>query len=167
MYESVPGRGSAPLSILIVASNAASPSLVALLEAARRAAACSVNVLMTATYWEIGRRIVEFDQGEQDRAGYGQALIKRLSADLSRRFGRSFSERNLEQMRLFYQAWPVNHISQTPSAELPGVRFSRTSPAISAGNDISPVRQRRIPVIQFQEWSFPHSNRYAEDSGPR
>jgi predicted nuclease of restriction endonuclease-like (RecB) superfamily len=111
--------------------------IVALLEAARRAAARSVNVLMTATYWEIGRRIVEFDQGGQDRAGYGQALIKRLSADLSRRFGRGFSERNLEQMRLFYQAWPVNHISQTPSAELPGARFSRTSPAISTGDDIS------------------------------
>ena len=94
--------------------------IVALLEAARRAAARSVNVLMTATYWEIGRSIVEFDQGGQDRAGYGQALIKRLSADVSRRFGRGFSERNLKQMRLFYQAWPVNHISQTPSAELPG-----------------------------------------------
>ena len=97
--------------------------IVALLEAARRAAARSVNVLMTATYWEIGRRIVEFDQGGQNRAGYGQALIKRLSADLSRRFGRGFSERNLEQMRLFYQAWPITHISQTPSAELPAIHF--------------------------------------------
>ena len=52
--------------------------------------------------WEIGRRIEEFDQGGQSRAGYGQALIKRLSADLSRRFRRGFSERNLEQMSLFY-----------------------------------------------------------------
>ncbi len=39
--------------------------IVALLEDARRAAARSVNVLMTATYWEIGRRIVEFEQGGQ------------------------------------------------------------------------------------------------------
>ena len=45
--------------------------IVALLEAARHAAARSVNALMTATYWEIGRRIVEFEQGGQERAAYG------------------------------------------------------------------------------------------------
>ena len=38
--------------------------IVALLEDARRAAARSVNALMTATYWPIGRRIVEFEQGD-------------------------------------------------------------------------------------------------------
>jgi hypothetical protein len=47
--------------------------IVALLEAARHAAARSVNALMTASYWEIGRRIVEFEQGGQERATYGQA----------------------------------------------------------------------------------------------
>ncbi len=41
--------------------------IVALLEEARRAAARSVNALMTASYWEIGRRIVEFEQGGQGR----------------------------------------------------------------------------------------------------
>ena len=91
--------------------------IVALLEASRRAAARSVNALMTATYWEIGRRIVEFEQGGQDRAAYGDALIKRLSVDLSKRFGRGFSARNLEQMRLFYKAWPGEAISQTLSAK--------------------------------------------------
>ena len=84
--------------------------IVALLEATWRAAARSVNALMTASYWEIGRRIVKFEQSGQERAAYGQALLKRLSIDLSGRFGRGFSERNLEQMRLFYLvpglAWP-------------------------------------------------------------
>ena len=61
---------------------------------------------MTATYWEIGRRIVEFEQGGKKRAEYGKALLKRLSRDLVGRFGRGFSERNLEQMRLFYEGWP-------------------------------------------------------------
>jgi predicted nuclease of restriction endonuclease-like (RecB) superfamily len=92
--------------------------IVALLEAARHAAARSVNALMTASYWEIGRRIVEFEQGGQERATYGQALLKRLSVDLAQRYGRGFSERNLEQMRLFYLAWPPTRISQTPSAIL-------------------------------------------------
>jgi hypothetical protein len=67
--------------------------IVALLEAARRAAARSVNAVMTATYWEIGQRIVEFEQGGQDRAAYGEALLARLSADLSARFGRGFRHR--------------------------------------------------------------------------
>jgi hypothetical protein len=30
---------------------------------------------MTATYWELGRRIVEFEQGSEKRAGYGEELI--------------------------------------------------------------------------------------------
>ncbi len=85
-----------------------------LLEAARRAAARSVNAVMTATYWQIGRRLVEVEQEGQERAGYGTQLLKRLSVDLAARFGRGFSERNLEQMRLFYRAWPI---SQTVSAK--------------------------------------------------
>lgn len=100
--------------------------IVALLEAARRAAARSVNALMTATYWEIGRRIVEFEQGGKGRADYGQALLKRLSADLTVLFGRGFSERNLEQMRLFYLAWPPEQISQTASAKSRSSKMSQT-----------------------------------------
>ena len=74
----------------------------ALLAAARRSSARAVNALMTATYWEVGRRIVEFEQRGELRAGYGQELLKRLSRNLTSRLGRGFSERNLEQMRLFY-----------------------------------------------------------------
>lgn len=91
--------------------------IVALLEAARRAAARSVNALMTATYWEIGRRIVEFDQGGEGRADYGDTLLKRLAVDLTRQFGRGFGWRNLTQMRAFYLAWPVDAILQTASAK--------------------------------------------------
>jgi predicted nuclease of restriction endonuclease-like (RecB) superfamily len=87
--------------------------IVALLERGRRAAARSVNALMTATYWEIGRRIVEFNQGGKDRAAYGQALLGRLSADLTKQFGRGFGIDNLELMRLFYQTWPPAAISES------------------------------------------------------
>ncbi|OQW71223.1 MAG: hypothetical protein BVN35_16780 [Proteobacteria bacterium ST_bin11] len=89
--------------------------IVQLLENARRIAARSVNALMTASYWEIGRRIVEFEQGGEDRAAYGEALIQRLALDLSNRFGRGFSYRNLSQMRAFYLAWPLEQICQTAS----------------------------------------------------
>ena len=80
--------------------------IVGLLEDARRVAARNVNALMTASYWEIGRRIVEAEQGGQERAEYGEILVKRLAQDLSARFGRGFGWRNLFQMRAFYLAWP-------------------------------------------------------------
>jgi len=93
--------------------------IVALLETARRAAARSVNALMTASYWEIGRRIVEFEQGGQERAARGQQLLQRLAKDLGQRFGRGFSVDNLEQMRLFYLAYPPQRISETLSRNSP------------------------------------------------
>lgn len=86
------------------------------LESARAATARTINAVMTATYWEIGRLIVEHEQAGERRAGYGEALLERLSADLVRQFGRGFSRRNLVQMRAFYQTWPIR---QTASAELP------------------------------------------------
>ncbi len=90
--------------------------IVELLNAARHAAARNINALMTASYWEIGRRIVEAEQRGKRRAGYGEHLIQRLSLDLTQQFGRGFSARNLEQMRQFYL---TRAIPQTVSAESP------------------------------------------------
>ena len=87
-----------------------------LLEAARRTAARSVNALMTVTYWEIGRRIVEFEQQGAARAGYGEQILSKLSQDLTARFGRGFGRRNLFQIRAFYLAY--RSIVQTSSAQL-------------------------------------------------
>jgi predicted nuclease of restriction endonuclease-like (RecB) superfamily len=93
--------------------------IVDLLHAARKAAARNINSLMTATYWEIGRRIVHSEQQGKTRAGYGEELIERLSIDLSKQFGRGFGARNLAQMRSFYLAWPAGKILQTVSAKSP------------------------------------------------
>lgn len=62
--------------------------VVELLEQARRTAVRAVNTIMTVTYWDVGRRIVEYEQGGEARAEYGAALIKRVAQDLSTRFGR-------------------------------------------------------------------------------
>ncbi len=88
-----------------------------IIEAARRSAARSVNSIMTAAYWLIGRRVVEFEQSGKKRAEYGTALIKRLSKDLTARFGRGFGPVNLSQMKKFYLLWPPGHIFQTTSEE--------------------------------------------------
>ena len=91
--------------------------VVSVVESARRTAARNVNAVMTAAYWEIGRRIVASEQGGQARAGYGQALIARLADDLTRRFGRGFGRANLASMRAFYSAWPAAEIFQTVSGK--------------------------------------------------
>jgi hypothetical protein len=80
--------------------------IVALLHAARTASARSVNALMTASYWSIGRRLVQFEQQGEERAEYGGALVSQLADDLTRQFGRGFSQPNLWKMRAFYLAWP-------------------------------------------------------------
>ena len=89
--------------------------MIELLESARRASARAVNALMTATYWEIGRRIVEYEQKGKKRAGYGEALLRRLAEDLTLKYKRGFSQDNLETMRLFYLAYPETRISETVS----------------------------------------------------
>jgi hypothetical protein len=70
-------------------------SVVELLEQSRRLTARSVNSIMTATYWEIGRRIVEVEQKGEERAEYGEEFLIRLADDLSKRFGRGFKKSNL------------------------------------------------------------------------
>ena len=92
-------------------------SIAGVVEVARSAAARSVNRLMTATYWVIGRRIVLTEQGGQARAGYGESLVEQLSTDLTERFGRGFSRQNLRQMRAFHLSWTKERILQTLSGE--------------------------------------------------
>jgi predicted nuclease of restriction endonuclease-like (RecB) superfamily len=89
--------------------------IVDLLKTARAASARSVNAVMTATYWEIGRRIVEQEQRGTPRATYGDELIKRLANDLTAQFGRGFGVVNLSQMKRFFLTWPDKKIFQTLS----------------------------------------------------
>ena len=89
----------------------------AIISAARRSAARSVNALMTASYWLIGHRIVEFEQSGDERAEYGTALVERLSEELTLKFGRGFSRQNLQLMRSFYLAYSSIEICHTASSE--------------------------------------------------
>src|SRR5262245_35229432 len=100
--------------------------LGALLESARRASARATNTVMTAAYWEIGRRIVEFEQRGEKRADYGSGLLDKLSVDLTGRFGRGFSRDNLEIMRLFYLAYRQPQIPETVSRTSQAAGISET-----------------------------------------
>jgi predicted nuclease of restriction endonuclease-like (RecB) superfamily len=116
--------------------------IVAVVQAARVAVARNINALMTASYWEIGHRIVEAEQKGQRRAGYGEQLVERLAVDLTAQFGRGFSRQNLQQMRLFYLAWPIR---QTVSGEFP----------VLSG----PWEKAQTPSVEFETaprmWTLP------------
>ena len=66
----------------------------------------AVDMVQVQTCWEIGRHIVEFEQGGEVRAAYGKRLLPRLAESLTREFGKGFDVSNLRYMRLFYQAFP-------------------------------------------------------------
>ncbi|NRT11882.1 DUF1016 N-terminal domain-containing protein [Flavobacterium sp. 14A] len=106
--------------------------VVALLQNARQQVLRTVNATMTYTYFEIGRMIVEEEQNGKERAEYGKQLLKGLSEDLTKEFGKGFSMRNLEQIRKFYKTYSnssslstilYNQIPQTVSAEFDRVYF--------------------------------------------
>ena len=74
---------------------------------ARTKAVREINKAQVLAYWEIGREIVVFEQKGMVRAEYGEELIVRLAKDMTERFGKGFSERNLRNMRAFYLNFPI------------------------------------------------------------
>lgn len=63
-----------------------------------------VNTEMLNLYWNIGKIIMEIQQGDE-RAAYGKAVLEKLSKKLTNEFGRGFSVDNLEKMRKFYNTF--------------------------------------------------------------
>lgn len=100
------------------------------IDQSRRAAARSTNAIITATYWFVGRRIVETEQAGDSRAEYGKILVTRLSRDLKDRFGRGFGRSNLFQIRAFYLAY--RHVLTDQAKPLAGEQKVQTASGLSA-----------------------------------
>ena len=86
-----------------------------LMEQASNRVSREVNTILVQTYWEIGRIIVEDEQGNLERAEYGKKLIADLSKRLIKEYGKGFSRANLQNMRSFYLLYPI---CQTLSGKL-------------------------------------------------
>lgn len=76
--------------------------IIELLQSSKRNIVQTINQTMVSTYFEIGRMIVEDEQGGEGRAQYGKQLLKDLSKRLTNEFGKGFSVENLDRMRFFY-----------------------------------------------------------------
>lgn len=78
-----------------------------IIESARTNAVRSVDFCRVQMYWQIGRRIVEEEQGGQTRAEYGKGLIKNLAKEIEPEYGSGFGQRQLERARQFYIEFPI------------------------------------------------------------
>ena len=89
--------------------------IASLIETSRARVVTAVNVAEVYTKYEIGRYIIEDEQGGSIRAQYGKKVLKELSQRLTRRFGDGWSVDTLEKCRKFYH---IYMISATPSRKL-------------------------------------------------
>ncbi|MBR1835486.1 MAG: DUF1016 family protein [Bacteroidales bacterium] len=87
-------------------SNSFIQEIKQLVTRSRQEAYAAVNQAMVNAYWQIGRRIVEEEQGGAERADYGKQLLKQLSTALTEEFGKGFSVQNLYSFRQFYLTFP-------------------------------------------------------------
>lgn len=78
-----------------------------LIQQGRQRALRAVDMVQVQTCWEIGRHIVEYEQGGEARAAYGKGLLPRLAETLTQEFGKGFDATNLRHMRGFYLAFPI------------------------------------------------------------
>ena len=114
----------------------------AVLESARAGAYRAVNAAMVDAYWQVGRLIVEHEQGGRRRAAYGEAVLDDLSGRLTTDFGRGFTATNLRYMRQFYLAFPNRHALRDESGQ--GKRDALRSESTSRSLQLSWTHTRAV-----------------------
>jgi len=114
-----------------------------IIEKARTFVGRTADLTMCITYFEIGRMIVEEEQGGNERAAYGKNLLKELSVYLNGRVGKGFSVPTLTNARKFYKVYAIS-ISQamlTKSEELDDSQKSYAMPTKFADSEVDLIRK--------------------------
>lgn len=114
---------------------------------ARQKAYSAINSAMVEAYWQMGKRIVEEEQQGKERADYGKQLLKELSAELTKEFGKGFSTNSLYYYRQFYLTFP--EIFPTVRGILTWSHYKRL---LSVSN--SEARAWYLKEAQEQMWSY-------------
>ncbi|TLU97273.1 PDDEXK nuclease domain-containing protein [Dyadobacter luticola] len=92
--------------------------VVEILLLARQKAYSAVNSEMVIAYWKMGRRIVEEEQHGEQKAAYGEAILKTLSVALTAELGKGFSYANIRNFRQFYLTYPDESICYAVCSKL-------------------------------------------------
>ncbi|MBA4277640.1 PDDEXK nuclease domain-containing protein [Flavobacterium sp.] len=133
--------------------------VVELLQNARQQVLRNVNQTMTITYFEIGRMIVEEEQNGKDRAEYGKQLLKGLSQQLTKEFGKGFSVENLERIRKFYVVYSNSLTVSTISENVKSQTVS-TNLQISENTSILPQSEmsKSVTLSRIFKLNWSHYN---------
>lgn len=120
---------------------------------AKRKAYQSSNTILLQMYWQIGQLIVEDEQQGNAKAIYGKAVLKNLAQQLTFKFGKGFDERNLNNMRAFFNAFSIwnavrtelswTHYRIISRLETEGLRIQYIKHAVEGGWDTRTL-QRNI-----------------------
>lgn len=114
---------------------------------ARRKAYTAINASMVEAYWLMGKRIVEQEQQGRGRADYGSQLLKSMSRELTKEFGKGFSVNSLYYFRQFYMVFPK--IFPTPQGILTWSHYKRL---LSVSN--ATARTWYLNEASRQMWSY-------------
>ncbi len=122
------------------------------------AIAKAVNQVLTVRNWLIGAYIVEYEQNGEDRATYGDALLRGLADDLAKRNYQGLSLSNLKNFRKFALTYPVLAKSQTLSVlfhpflqqAIPSISQTLSSPATDdASGEVAEIKLFSLDSLQF------------------
>jgi len=126
------------------------------IEEARNRVYKSINFELLNAYWEIGKYIVEYEQGGNEKAEYGSNLLQTLSKDLKQKYGKGFSKSNVYLMRQFYLKFPI---FQTLSGKL---TWSHYAELLGISDDFS--RNFYLKQCENENWSVRELKRQINSS---
>ena len=120
-----------------------------IIEESKKKVVSYVNTTLLYTYWNIGKLIVEYQDGEE-RAKYGDKLIERLSIELTKEYGIGFNKTNLKVMRQFYECFSIG---QTLSDQLSWSHYQliiRVKNSLARDYYINEVISRQLSVRELE-----------------
>ena len=124
--------------------------IASVIEEARRRASTAINLSEVYAKFNVGRYIVEDEQGGKERAAYGKQVLEQLSKKIEERFGEGWSVETLKRCRKFYSMYfPPPQIGSTVLTEL-GIEYSATN----FGNNAAEIQTSSTEPHKFVlSWS--------------
>lgn len=126
------------------------------LQRAKENAFRAVNHELVKANWEIGKRIVEFEQNGNEKAEYGSALLTNLSKDLKSTYGKGFGKSNIYLCRQFYLKYPI---FQTVSGKL---SWSHYAELLTVSEDLARTFYEK--QAENENWSFREMKRQIDSA---
>lgn len=123
--------------------------VINIIESGRQKVFKTIDNTIIETYWNIGKEIVEEEQNGENRAEYGKEIIKKLSIELIKEYGRGYSLSNLKRMRKFYFIFSDEKKSATLSHQLTWSHFVEL---IKIDEDLK--REFYITMCINENWSI-------------